>query len=156
MNADNYDWSDIRVYSWGYGFNDGVVWPGEQMTQYVLEDKIIWSHTFKGNPTHIIFNNGVYHTDEFEFVANGLYTQNGYVGTMDLSSTPDVLDNSIEEIISIEVSGKNLIIICSETAEVDITSLNGVSYKRCLSQGLNVIENLSKGFYIINGKKVII
>lgn len=103
----------------------------------------------------IIFNNGsgnVVGTDQttdFNLVNWGIYDMTGLVGSG--------VDNVISQNeMKIYTSNGRLFIVSDNDSVVTIVSADGRMMQRNVYEGVNIIDDLSRGFYIVNRTKVVL
>ncbi len=156
------NWGDVYAYCWddkhtvANAFSGA--WPGKKLTETVYYDgKNLYVFSFEPSEDlancKIIFNNGNgTQTGDFDFFNNGIYNFNGQYGTM----TTTVVDNiaAIEQEVTV-VNGA-IVILSSADATVAIYGVDGTVMLRKVYEGVNVIDGLNKGLYIVNGKKVML
>lgn len=162
--------SDWKVYfkkpgNWGntinayvYNKDSGSVaelaqWPGTPMTQdadgnYSLSFKMAIKKGW------IIFNDGKSQTKGdpgFDLINNGIYNYNGL---SEIGGIRDKADTGFK----IKVwSGNGLLYIMSGSSKtISVTSLIGISRTYNINEGINVIDDLPSGFYIIEREKIIV
>ena len=100
----------------------------------------------------VIFNEGNNQTKGdpgFDLVNNGIYGYDGFIEIAGISS-PSINEKKI-------YASEGVLYINSNTeCVVNIVTLAGVVRSIKLVEGLNIIDYLPKGFYIVDGKKVIL
>ena len=102
----------------------------------------------------IIFNNGQgggsNQTDDFVLKDQGVYDYNGWKETSDIDNISEV------QPLKIYTSNGMLVIESLIDTQIAITRADGVTRIIPIAAGINHIDNLSKGFYIVNRTKVIL
>ena len=154
----NSNWSAVYGYVYGSGFNDFVgSWPGKQMS---LDSEsgyyMLFIDTDKDlTVANIIFSNGsgAQTGDNVKIVNNGIYNASGYTGKTYTSGIADAAD--VPDVM-IWTAGGSLFISTPVAGPVTIYSVSGAAYTRYLSEGVNEIYDLPRGFYIVNRTKVIL
>ena len=156
FRADN-GWSPVYAYVWDRGDNDRKylgAWPGTAMTMTLLDGTDIWSVSFTGAPKEpmIIFNNGSggagNQTGDLVLVNNAVYSADG---------TSSIAGVSVMGELKVYVSGGNLVIESPCDTQVTIYSADGmIRSVATVSRGINIVDTLPHGFYIVAGKKVIL
>lgn len=151
------NWSStIKAYV--YHKDNGSVgelsqWPGTEMIQETNGSYSL-SFTMAVKKGWIIFNDGSNQTKGdpgFDLVNNGIYTNEGLSGVAGI-------DGVSQTKAKIKAYSKNgLLYIISECSRpVSVTSLIGISRTYNIYEGVNVIDDLPSGFYIIGKEKIII
>ena len=96
----------------------------------------------------IIFNNGSgTQTSDFTAQNYGIYNQNGFVhsGVADVTAAPGM---------KIYTRGGSIIVEAPVAGTVTVTSIDGRSLVREVSEGTNVLTDFAPGFYIVNTTKL--
>lgn len=147
-----------NINAYVYNRDSGTVaalktWPGTAMA---LDTDGLYSISFNMNIINgwIIFNDGKNQTKGdpgFVLVNNGVYDVNGYKYT----STASVDANKRGD-INIYTSKGVVYIASSVNSIIPIVSINGITRNQNITEGINIISDLPRGFYIVNGKKVIL
>ncbi len=136
--------SDISCWAWDTQNYTGGAWPGVKCTKLGVADSgnDVWKWSFKTSeyvgsyagtmPQKIIFNNSDNgkQTSDLDFVNGGYYNINGLLGAVTTGISTVTIDRS--------VSGK-------------VYTLDGR-----VVNGNGSLDNLSRGIYVIDGKKVVI
>lgn len=150
------DWTEninAYVYHKDNGFATPLSsWPGSKMT---LSDDGLYRISFNMNIKKgwIIFNDGKKQTKGdpgFVLINNGVYNIDGF---MHEASVEDVINNN--EFKAYTNNGL-LYIISNKDRNVSITSVDGIERKIVISEGTTTITDLPRGFYIVNGIKIIL
>ncbi len=144
-------WDDL-----GNNYTGGT-WPGALMTQDSESGYKKYSFTATGaGNLQIIFNNGQggsgNQTADLEFVNNGIYDDNGLVGT----NIKTISEGAADSGLTVYTVNGSLFIIAPAECDVRIVGADGRMQLRHLYEGLNTIDNLSRGFYIVARTKVIL
>ena len=135
-------WSSANVWAWKTG-EDGSVflgaqWPGVAMTKVGTNggnNVFLWKHTSSALPENIIFNNGSDQTDDLSFTNGGYYNQSGaLVGTV-------VNSTGIDAVTTLEYQ------------TVNVYTLDGRLIRSAVPAAA-AVKGLSKGLYLVGGKKV--
>ncbi|MCM1518908.1 MAG: starch-binding protein [Pseudoflavonifractor sp.] len=67
----------------------------------------------------------------------------------------DVVDNAADD-MKIYASDGKLYIVAPEATDVIITTVSGMSQRVAVQAGMNVIDDLARGFYVVNNTKVVL
>ena len=158
------NWSSVYAYCWDNNNKEANsfsgAWPGTQLTEKTsYEGKNLYIFSFKYDQPlsgcQIIFNNGSggngNQTGDFEFKNNGIYNSNGLQSEYLTSAAPVVVSK-----YEVAVVNGALVIISDVDTNVAIYGVDGTMVIRHISQGVNVIDDLRKGLYIVNGVKVML
>ena len=158
-------YKNVKVWCWsnksGTNYTGGT-WPGEKavLMGSASNGNKIWKWTFSNGiptndmPTHIIFNNsGSPQTAEFEFKNGGYYTVNGLQYVVNNTSGVEAIN---KDKMKIYASNSNIIIETEKATIIQIASIDGRFYTKKIKPGINKIEGLARGIYIIKGTKVIL
>lgn len=156
-NGTNWGNSTVYAYAWDAGNGDKIylgAWPGTAMTKNADN---MWEISFTTTDNLItpmvIFNNGQgggsNQTADLELKNYGVYNFNGweYTGIENVSDAQE---------LKIYVSNGVLIIESPIDTQATITRADGVSKIISVNAGINNIDNLTRGFYIVNHTKVIL
>ena len=154
------NWDKVMVWIWdandGNKNYTGGSWPGVQMTVDPETGYYKYSvDVTNSNPDmKIIFSNGSgTQTSDLEFKNNGLYTSAGFL--KELSSGVNGIYTQTDG-VKVTVRGGMLYISSDRDASVAIVTADGRMMLRRVFAGVNVIDNLPRGFYIVGGSKVIL
>ena len=153
----NWGNSTVYAYVWDSGNANKQYlggWPGTTMTKNADG---MWEISFTTTDNlvtpMVIFNNGQgggsNQTADLSLINNGVYEFDGWKET----GIDDVIN---ENRLNIYVSNGVLIIESNIDTQVLITRADGVSRIININAGVNYIDNLPRGFYIVNRKKVIL
>ncbi|MBQ2046927.1 MAG: starch-binding protein [Muribaculaceae bacterium] len=151
-NDTNWGNSTVYAYVWDAGNGDKTYlgeWPGSKME---INDKGMWEISFTTTDNIItpmvIFNNGQggdsNQTKDLELKNNGIYNFNGYHS----AGINSIAENSF---ISISVYNGEIVIKADKDGVISIISADGRSRNVSISSGVNYINNMPRGFYIIKG-----
>ncbi|MDE5552875.1 MAG: starch-binding protein [Muribaculaceae bacterium] len=160
----NSNWPTVYAYCWDDKHTEGNsfsgAWPGKQLTerqQYQGKNLFVFTFTSEEPLANgkIIFNNGSggsgNQTGDFEFKHNGIYTVNGLDSEFATSAAPILTSTQ-----QVGVINGALVIISDVETNVAIYGIDGTMQFRHITEGVNIIDDLNKGLYIVNGTKVII
>lgn len=151
------NWSNVYAYIYGgEGGNDFVgPWPGKEMDYDAATGyKKLYIDTDKDLTTsNVIFTNnqGAQTGDDVKIVNFGVYDMNGFTG-----ETVGVGNVMLDPGYKIFASDGVLYIVSPIEANINIYSLSGTPRTVRVHEGLNSIDDLPKGFYIVNRTKVIL
>lgn len=158
-------YKNVKVWCWsnnsGTNYTGGT-WPGEKavLMGSATNGNKIWKWTFSNGiptndmPTHIIFNNsGSPQTADLEFKNGGYYTVNGLQYVVNITSGVEAIN---KDEMKIYASNGNIIIETEKATTIQIASIDGRFYTKEVTPGINKIEGLARGIYIIKGTKVIL
>jgi alpha-amylase len=125
-------WNNINCYTWSGSTPFDGAWPGKACTQVgTYKNKKVWKWSYSGTkttqPTNIIFNDGSSQTGDLAFKNGGYYNENGIRGT---------------------VTGIQVITTQSAGQPQRFYTLDG-------RYAGTDYSTLSRGIYIVNGKKVV-
>ena len=155
-NDSNWGSSTVYAYVWDAGNKNKEYlgsWPGKAMTR---NDEYVWQITFTSAGTlvspMIIFNNGQggngNQTADLVFINNGVYNYDGFqYSNIRTQEMPDM---------TIYTSGGILYVISSANTLIKIVRPDGVIIYKDIKEGMNVIDDLNRGFYIVEHRKVIL
>ena len=135
-------WSSANVWAWKTGEDGsvflGTAWPGVAMTKVGTNggnNVYLWKHTSSALPENIIFNNGTDQTGNLSFTNGGYYNQSGtLVGTV-------VNSTGIDAVTTLEYQ------------TVNVYTLDGRLIRSAVPAAA-AVKGLSKGLYLVGGKKV--
>ncbi|MDE6458599.1 MAG: starch-binding protein, partial [Muribaculum sp.] len=149
-------WNPVYAYVWDRGDNDRQIlgaWPGSTMSMTTLNNMPVWSISFTATPKSpmVIFNNGNggngNQTADLVLVNNAVYGADG---------TTSITAVTAEDALNAYASGGNLIIESCRDRSVAIYAADGTVRIVNVAEGVNVIDTLPHGFYIVAGKKIIL
>lgn len=156
----DYNWPVVNAYAWDDNHTEANAfsgaWPGKALTEKVQYQGNTLYH-FEYTPAEemknpmIIFN-GNGQTADFVWVNNGIYNKDGKVG--DFMSS---VIHSIATQTQVNVYGYNgkLVVVSTTDTCVSAVSVDGQVRTLNVNEGTNCYD-LPKGFYIVNGVKVIL
>jgi hypothetical protein len=155
-NDTNWGSSTVYAYVWdaGNGNKEHLgSWPGKAMTR---NNEGMWKISFTTTSSlvspMIIFNNGQggngNQTADLVFINNGVYNYNGflYAGI----ERQEMLD------ITIYTAGGMLYVVSPTSTVIKIVRADGVVIYKTVHEGINIINDLTRGFYIVEHRKVIL
>ncbi|MBQ5750214.1 MAG: starch-binding protein [Bacteroidaceae bacterium] len=155
-NDTNWGSSTVYAYVWDAGNGNKEYlgsWPGKAMTR---NDMGMWQISFTTTASlvspMIIFNNGQggngNQTADLVFVNNGVYNYDGF------------LYNGVEQHerldMTVYTAGGLLYVVSPTSIAIKIVRADGVVIYKPVREGMNVIDDLERGFYIIERRKVIL
>ncbi|MCH5227272.1 MAG: starch-binding protein [Muribaculaceae bacterium] len=149
-NTDS-NWTTPYIHYWGASESS---WPGVAMTK--VSDNI-WSYTVPAGTTGCIFNAGdgdATKTPDFVAQANHIYTTSGDQGLYKPSGVED-LKAEVEK-VSVWAGQGKIYIEAPMDMDIMIVRLDGRYHIEPVKAGVNVIEGLPHGLYIVQGVKVIL
>ena len=158
----NANWSECYAYCWDDNNKTSSsfsgAWPGKKLTdtvEYEGKTLYVFNFTFDGefsNPM-IIFNNGNgTQTRDKAYQEASIYNCSGEViGTY----TADVKKITASGDLKVFAQGGRLVIVSDSDCTIEAVKVDGTRHTLPVSAGYNYYE-LSKGFYIVGGKKVVI
>ncbi len=146
------NWPSVYAYFWDAGNGNKNylgAWPGTMMTR----DGDLWKISFKTTDNlvtpMIIFNggNGQPQTKDFEALNYGVYNMNGFdhSGVADVTATPGM---------RVYTRAGAIIIETPVAGNVTVTSIDGRTNIREVSEGTNTLTGFAPGFYIVNTTKI--
>lgn len=154
---DNSDanWTKVNVYMWDDGGQLCGAWPGTELTSTtVVDGKSYYTYTYTPDRAltnaMIIFNDGSRQTADLKLVPGGIYNASGMTGQV--SGVESTVSGAS---IAIGARDGMLVVDADRHAIITVVSLDGMARKYTVRPGRNTIE-LSRGFYIVEGRKVIL
>ncbi len=151
-------WNPVNCYVWNATphVEHLGAWPGKAMTATTINGMPGWMITIDSEtaPENIIFNGNGGQTADLKFEPNGIYNFGGKFG--EISSTGDVFSDISANHLDIRVIGGQLVIYSEQQTTIGITSLTGQRHMINLYPGVNTIETLANGFYVVEGQKVML
>ena len=149
----NWGNSTVYAYVWDAGNSNKTYlgsWPGTAMS---MNSEGMWEMSFittdNLSTPMVIFNNGQgggsNQTADLSLKNNGIYKFNGWEST-------GIEDVSKNNALTIYSSNGALIIESHIATHITITRAGGASRIISINAGVNYINNLTHGFYIINGE----
>lgn len=158
------NWSSVYAYGWDAGNGNKEYfgsWPGTPISTVTVNGKTYYKATIAGASSMttpmIIFNNGSggsgNQTDDFDLENNAIYNFSGNTGEK-VSHIENVFKPTAD--LRIYTIDGRLYIVAQEATVVTIASTDGRVIYREVAPGLNVFSDLTRGFYIVNRKKVIL
>ena len=153
------NWNSVYAYAYGgTGGNDFLGnWPGTKMTLDTDHNlyKLVIETDKNLSDTNVIFtnNSGSQTGDGVTIRDKGIYDANGFTGRyFSASAIDDVSANTI----SITARGGVLYVNSPVDGHITIVRADGMTTVRPVYTGVNIIDDLQRGFYIINRTKVIL
>ena len=154
-----YSGSRNNVYYWGG--SEVPSWPGVPMATVTASDgKTYKVYKVPEGTTGIIFNsNGdADKTQDLSYTGSYVMDDNGP------TSTPVIFSNSssVEAIgsadypVTVYAAGGKLYVVAPKACTVSVTNLVGITRTIPVEQGTNIFSDFAPGFYIVNGRKLII
>lgn len=127
------------------------------MTLATVDGSSMWTYSFTTSDdmtgAQVIFNNGNSgsgnQTADFEFVNNGIYNREGQIGS-------GISDLTFTAGMKVYAMGGVLYINAPRAMQVAVYDSMGRMTLRQVNEGLNAINDLPRGFYIVNNTKVIL
>ena len=152
-NDTNWGTETVYAYVWDAGNGNKEclgTWPGTAMT---MNSEGMWEMTFKPATQlvtpMVVFNNGNgSQTADLTLVNNGVYGFDGYKYTG--------IENVESVNMKIFASSGILYVISPVTTTIHIVRADGISIVKTIYEGFNAIDDLARGFYIVNRTKVIL
>lgn len=154
------NWSAVYAYSWDNSDTSNQAlgtWPGKQIN--LNSSTGYYEVTIPGaglmTTPMIIFNNGTGgsagngQTADYTLVNFGIYDMTGLIG----SEVEEIAPSSELKIYG---SAGRLFVVSEEARTITIVSADGRVVKRNINEGVNIIDDLSRGFYIVERTKVIL
>lgn len=150
------NWGTVYAYVWHGNVEVFGKWPGKTISPVTVDGKTYYKATITGaasmsNPMIIFNNGGSSQTGDFSLENNAIYTMSGNSGQV--SGIGNIFKNPA---LRVYTSQGNLFIIAQEEAIVTIVSADGRMMQREVYPGVNTIDGLPRGFYIVNQTKVIL
>ena len=151
------NWSQVYAYVYGNDLNDFVgAWPGKQMSTdaesgyyklFIDTDKDLSS-------SNVIFtnNSGAQTGDNVKIVNHGIYNGSGFTGKIFVSGINDAF--AAAAAMKVWTSQGTLYIASPVATTIYIYRLDGTATPVNLEEGVNAIDYLPRGFYIVNRTKV--
>lgn len=151
------NWSQVYAYVYGNGLNDFIgAWPGKQMSTdaesgyyklFIDTDKDLSS-------SNVIFtnNSGAQTGDDVKIVNHGIYNGSGFTGKTFVSGINDAF--AAAAAMKVWTSQGTLYIASPVATTIYIYRLDGTATPVNLEEGVNAIDYLPRGFYIVNRTKV--
>ena len=153
------NWSAVYAYAYGgTGGNDFLgAWPGTQMTLDTELNlyKLVINTDKNLSDTNVIFSNksGSQSGDGVTIKDMAIYNANGFTGNY---VTSTAIDDVSASAISITARGGVLYVNSPVDGYITIVRADGMTTVRPIYTGVNTIDDLQRGFYIINRTKVIL
>ena len=153
------NWGAVYAYAYGgTGGNDFLgAWPGTQMTLDTELNlyKLVINTDKNLSDTNVIFSNksGSQSGDGVTIKDMAIYNANGFTGNY---VTSTAIDDVSASAISITARGGVLYVNSPVDGYITIVRADGMTTVRPIYTGVNTIDDLQRGFYIINRTKVIL
>lgn len=152
-------WNDVYCYVWDASDGNREYlgsWPGTKMNPGEFDGKPAYVISFTpgkslGTPM-VIFNMGSnqHQTSDLSLVNNSIYNFNGFMHSAGISSM------AASSPVTVTFEGGYPVIVASAECVIPIYRIDGTSFLLHLLPGRNTVSSLSKGVYIIAGRKIII
>lgn len=150
------NWPTVHVYIWDDGDGNREYagkWPGTQMTETVSRAADCYKFTLANvsmkKPMVIFSNNGNNQTGDLNLEDQSTYDADGNkttaIDTWTLTASP-----------RISVAGHRLTVESDSETCITIATPDGCIMTRRVGAGVTVIDDLARGFYIVNGLKVVL
>lgn len=152
------NWNPVNVWVWdaanGNKNYTGGTWPGRAISLDPQSGYYKFTCTVAdANPNmKIIFNNGSRQTGDLDMHNNGIYTSAGFSGKYYGSTAVNAIEGGE---LKVSVEAHHLVVETPHECVVTIVRADGMQFVHNLHIGRNEIE-LPRGFYIVEGKKVIL
>lgn len=153
------NWGTVNAYCWDDNHVESNAfsgaWPGKSLTEKVTyEGKQLFHFYFTpdkelSNPK-IIFNGNNQQTGDFALENGAIYNKDGKIGML---SSIEAIGQTVG--LKVYAQGFRLVIDSEAPATVQAVRLDGTMTLLPVNEGLNYYE-LPRGFYIVNGVKVIL
>lgn len=146
-------WTPLNIYMWDTEGTLSSGWPGNAVTETaVVDGKSLYAYTY--TPTRalispmIIFNNGSAQTADLELVPGGIYNEHGLkaIAGADVQEVPA---------LSISADGGILVVRSDADTVLDVVRVDGTVRTVTVHRGINRYT-LPRGFYIVDGTKVVL
>ena len=153
-----YSGSKNNVYYWG---SAAPSWPGVPMTTVTGSDGRSYKvYKVPEGTTGIIFNSKGDDDKTQDLTYSGSYVMDDNGPT----STPVIFGNSsaVESLeaadypVRIYASGGKLYVVAPKQCTISVTTLVGFTRTIAVDEGTNIITDLAPGFYVVDGKKVVL
>lgn len=151
------NWSSVNVYMYGGGHNDALgTWPGAAMKMDAATGYYIYSFDLGFDPAeagcNVIFSGSGQQTgDNIAFHNHGVYNKNGYTG-----QTTGIETTTLATDLKIWSASGALYVASPANTVVTAYGLDGSRRTLPLHEGVNVFNELPRGFYIVNRVKVVL
>lgn len=149
-------WNPVCAYVWDSGDGDRQIlgaWPGTTMTTTDVNGVSMWTISFTASlkSPMVIFNNGNggagNQTADLVLTNHTVYNADG---------TSSIATVSSEKPLKVYAAAGNLIIESAVAMPVAVYSADGTVRLVNVHSGVNVIDTLPHGFYIVAGTKIIL
>ncbi|MCM1519076.1 MAG: alpha-amylase family glycosyl hydrolase [Pseudoflavonifractor sp.] len=153
------NWNDVKIYVYGNGNDDFLgAWAAVPSMTVDAETGYHKYHidTDKDlSSSYLIFHNGngSQTGDNVAIRDQGLYGLNGHIRDLNLSGIEGI---AVTDGIKVSAQGGILYIESPADGHVTIVRADGSMTIRPVYSGVNVIDDLQRGFYIINRTKIIL
>ena len=155
-------WASVNAYVWDEGDSNREYfksWPGNAMAMdsETGHFKYSFATAREVKKLMVVFNNG--QGDQtypnFEFVDNGVYTKSGFTGDVVKNDSGVGNVSADEGEVIVTVKDNVLYVESDEERTILLVSIDGRVRNLDCSAGLNAFSGISKGIYVINGKKIV-
>lgn len=155
------NWGQIKIYVYGNGYDDYLgAWAS--VPSMLKDDASGFFKYIVSTPSgedlsksNVIFHNGSgKQTDDNVLLRhNGIYNSNGFTGKYYQHSGVEPLEKEA----TLKVYGRNSTLYIESDTDTTVTIIraDGTFMLRHVNEGLNVLDGLQKGFYIVGKTKVI-
>lgn len=162
FDAADSGWSTVNAYCWDDNHQEGAAfsgaWPGKALTETIQHNGrtlYVYSFDYEGqlsNPK-IIFNCNGSQTGNLTLVDGTVYNKNG--ASQDIITGVNDLQAENNEVKVMVIDGE-LVVVTQKATTISVYGVDGTVMMRRIMPGANVIDNVGKGLYIVNGKKVML
>jgi alpha-amylase len=149
------NWSSVFAYAWNPNDNSEMLgaWPGSDLSIDSKSGYFVATASTNVTSPMIIFNNGQggggsNQTGDLVFINNGVYNYNGYQYT-----GVECIESSN---MTIYAAAGVLYVISPIATTMKIVRADGVVMYVSVQEGVNAIDHLERGFYIVERHKVIL
>lgn len=166
-NSNSVDWSTVKIYVYGNGaddiigsWNDCPVMAYDEKTGYY---KHSFSVNMDLNKSNVIFHNkqGKQTGDNVAIRNNGIYRWNGdradcFTGDYVEDTSGIGTFNEQDADIKIRIHNGAVYVTSDKDTVIKIVRADGTYRNVRINKGINILEGMERGFYIINNTKVML